>query len=835
MAKPKKKLNPDRVKVKPSREVHKNPFEVKVNKQKHQVINRKFKSERGLPGVARDRAISKRKLTLLKEYSQRHRDNQLVDRRIGEGDASMDPEERIALRLAQETSRKLNRKKNIFNLNEDEVLTHLGQTLDDVDPAYDDPRSDDEDIYDKLDAAFVKEAHFGGFLSKSQGGEEGRKRAIDDLIAESKRAKMERQLEVDQNVKLTQELDSKWRDLHSLLHHNEKTSAKAKGNSSQPDPFDRLVSELQYAPRAGVAMDKTKTQEELAAEERERLEELEKERRSRALGDVDSKKKLKIKHVSADDIDDNFAIGEDDGDCAEPDLAVDGGNSGDSDEEDDAGEEVEDDEERDAEEDSQQKDSGDSEGDSGEGGDSDEDSYDDLESDGPSEDEDEKKPKPSESVKPRTPRSILKSTITTKEIPTESITTDIPYLIAVPDHMDSFETLLDKRSPQDELLIIDRIIKGNAPSLHEQNRKRLEKFLQLLIDRVYMLADEPSIAQETLQRIDGLVPHIHHLVELSPQSAARSFVEVVKNIYHDGRANGPKKDSNFPGFEKLIMFKLIGICFSVSDSKHAVGSPALICMAHLLSTCKVTDARNMLRGIFLAQVMLEYVAFGSKYCPEVVAFILRVLSESHRLTVSGQIREKDLRLRISDLYRFVDQDIPRTDRCKILFGLLNLIESAADVFKELPSFPEIFGKIQQRLEKLETSWYPQSLKELLTSVTEKLNRVRTRGPLRREKKRPQMLKLYEPLIEERVDMLRKVHQDKGVKAETKKLQAKYRKELKGAMREVRRDNQFIAQFKLREQLKMDAERRRKVKMIFGDAANQQGELNSLKKLKAKKK
>lgn len=459
-----------------------------------------------------------------------------------------------------------------------------------------------------------------------------------------------------------------------------------------------------------------------------------------------------------------------------------------------------------------------------------------FQSDDPSdEDDDDGKSKPAGETAARTPKSILKSNAPAKSVPKENITTDIPYLIAVPDHMDSFDALLDKRSPHEELLIVDRIIKGNAPSLHDQNRKRLEKFLQLLIDRVYMLADEPTITQETLQRIDGLIPHIHHLVEVSPSAAARSFVEVIKNIYHDGRASGPKKESNFPGFEKLIMFKLIGICFSVSDSKHAVGTPALICMAHMLTTCKVTDARNMLRGIFLAQVMLEYVAFGGKYCPEIIAFILRVLTESHRLTVSGQIREKDLRLRISDLYRATDQEIPRTDRCKVLFGLLNTISLAADVFGKLPSFPEIFGKIQQRLEKLESSWYPDSLKELLTSVSEKLSRVITRGPLRREKKKPQMLKLYEPLIEERIDLLRKVHQCKGVKAETRKLQAKYRKELKGAMREVRRDNQFIAQFKLKEQLKMDADRRRKVKLIFGDAANQQGELNSLKKLKAKSK
>lgn len=67
-----------------------------------------------------------------------------------------------------------------------QVLTHLGQSIEDVNAA-DDPRSDDEDIYDKLDAAFVGKAHFGGFLTKAEGTEESRRRAIGELIAETKR------------------------------------------------------------------------------------------------------------------------------------------------------------------------------------------------------------------------------------------------------------------------------------------------------------------------------------------------------------------------------------------------------------------------------------------------------------------------------------------------------------------------------------------------------------------------------------------------------------------------------------------------------------------------
>lgn len=50
-----------------------------------------------------------REKTLLQEYKVRHKSNLFVDRRIGENDASMDPEKKMALRLAAEKKRQFGR------------------------------------------------------------------------------------------------------------------------------------------------------------------------------------------------------------------------------------------------------------------------------------------------------------------------------------------------------------------------------------------------------------------------------------------------------------------------------------------------------------------------------------------------------------------------------------------------------------------------------------------------------------------------------------------------------------------------------------------------------
>ena len=56
----KKKQVSDKVRAK-KKEMEKkiNPFEVKINRQKHHVLGKKSKSDKGMPGVSRSKAIKK--------------------------------------------------------------------------------------------------------------------------------------------------------------------------------------------------------------------------------------------------------------------------------------------------------------------------------------------------------------------------------------------------------------------------------------------------------------------------------------------------------------------------------------------------------------------------------------------------------------------------------------------------------------------------------------------------------------------------------------------------------------------------------------------------------
>jgi nucleolar protein 14 len=82
---------------------------------------------------------------LLKEYEEKNRSGGIIDRRFGENDPTMTPEERMLERFTKERQRASNGV--AFNLQDEDELTHYGQSLSKIDD-FDDVglgSDDDED------------------------------------------------------------------------------------------------------------------------------------------------------------------------------------------------------------------------------------------------------------------------------------------------------------------------------------------------------------------------------------------------------------------------------------------------------------------------------------------------------------------------------------------------------------------------------------------------------------------------------------------------------------------------------------------------------------------
>lgn len=274
-----------------------NPFEVHTNKEKFTILGRQLKHDKGMPGVSRAKATKRRKETLGQEYFQKDKTNKFKDKRVGR--YGMSKEEIAGARfVAERLSQFKSKRQSLFNLNDDEVLTHKGQTLEQIEQ-FQDTISDDDDDEEigKLDAEFTGAAHFGG--NDMEDGK-NRKSAIDELIADTKKRKAEVSKEKEEVSALTQRLDDNWRSLIGIMDLNKEETSKPK-----PDDFDRALKEMVFEPR-GTVTDKLKSEEKVLKKEKARLERLEQERIDRMHGLTEEEKKAK--HRSADALDDGYYI-----------------------------------------------------------------------------------------------------------------------------------------------------------------------------------------------------------------------------------------------------------------------------------------------------------------------------------------------------------------------------------------------------------------------------------------------------------------------------------------------------------------------------------------------
>ncbi|XP_016014730.2 nucleolar protein 14 [Rousettus aegyptiacus] len=819
-----------------------NPFEVKVNRQKFQVLGRKTRHDVGLPGVSRARAIQKRCQTLLKEYKDRDKSNVFVDKRFGEYNSNISLEEKMLKRFALEQQRQ-HEKKNIYNLNEDEELTHYGQSLADIEKHHDIVDSDSDTEERGALSAELTAAHFGGggplhekpTPAPGKDGERprSRKELIEELIAKSKQEKRERQAQREDALELTEKLDQDWREIQALLARR----APKPGNRDQerptPDAYDVTVRELGFEMKAQPS-NRMKTEEELAKEEQERLKNLEADRLRRMRG-KDEDEDTKPKHTSADDLSDGFILDQDDRrllSYKDGRMSIEEEQSGEASDREGAEDEGEDAGEGDAE------DSSGSEG------------HADLDSDGESAGESER---PGEEQRRASGHASPGGG-------GGAASTELPYVFAAPESCEDLKALLSGRPTEEQLLVLERIQKCHHPSLAVGNRAKLEKLFGFLLEYVGELAtDEPP----ALGTIDKLVVQLYDLCQMFPESASSCMKFVLRDAMHEMEGVVEARGrARFPGLDVLIYLKIAGMLFPTSDFRHPVVTPALVCLSQLLTKCPVLSLQDAVKGLFVCCVFLDYVSLSGRLVPELINFLVGILyiaapnSQSPGYTLVHPFRalgKNSELLLVSDerdvatwqrrhlALHWASGPPARTEteanhiRLSCLAVCLALVKRCVHMYGGLPSFHDIVRPLRALLtEHLASRSHPRELQELIRATLTDMETQEERcQPLICEKSRPVPLKLFTPRLVKVLEFGRKQGSSRE-EQERKRLMHKHRREFKGAVREIRKDNQFLARMQLAEAMERDAERKRKVKQLFNSLATQEGEWKALKRKKLKK-
>ncbi|KAI6024463.1 Nop14-like protein [Pisolithus marmoratus] len=783
-----------------------NPFDVTVTKLKHDVGGRKIKGIMGRPAQSKQAGIQQREKTLLKELEERGRVGGVVDRRFGENDPSMSLEERMLERFTRERQR--TSKADVFNLEDEEELTHYGQSLSKMDH-FDDLgiSMDEDDDEGQLDRETVHRAHFGGFdedriaeKAEEPASNKSKKEIMAEVIAKSKEHKLRRQMEKEKDENIRHQLDQDFDSLKSLLYTSNPSlpedAFSGAAETSVPDEkddaldYDKQVRELAFDKRA-EPKDRTKTEEELALEQKEALQRAERRRQRRMLGedpdesddDVGNIRKRKRAPVG-DDLEDDFV--EDDSEIVGAGLGEEGLAPSSS--------EVEDEE-------------ADNETTEGTGSDSEE-NEDDNSISGESANEELGSEQ----------ENFTKAT-TVQQAPrprrTSRAPKELPYTFPAPESHEEFLAIIEDVQDEDVPVVVERMRVIYHSSFAPDNKLKLQTLTRILVDHVLYVT---SLPEPRTKLVSSLIPHLFALSRSYPSEAAECFVGKLSLMYKNlkrGLASGAlETDSRtWPGYSELMFLRITGIIWPTSDMKHVVVSPARLLMGAYLSLCRVRSFADVASGLFLSSLFLQYEALSKRLVPEAVNFVVNAVlflapspyassdalpgtfpSPDFRLDLCASLTinpkvAKNLLFYKPKLWQLLSSDVTEQSKLDALGLAIDLLDRFAELYKPLDGFIELYDPIYSILSDLKCERLSNDVQSSLASVRDKIGRLlkfagQARRPLLLQAHKPIPIPTYIPKFEQNSSSYLRRQDPDRERNEASKLRYQLKQEKKGAIREL---------------------------------------------------
>ncbi|KAL8985821.1 MAG: hypothetical protein Q9177_004329 [Variospora cf. flavescens] len=849
-----------------------NPFEVRApaRPSKHDVV-----SSRGMagqigegavarPGVTKGFGEEQRRQTLLKEMQRRKKVGGILDRRIGENDPTMTPEEKALQRYVQEKQRG-RRKETLFDLEDgdgDEQLTHFGQSLSfDTPSKVDDfhevhlTSEDDSDASNNPERPSKRRRLLHGEGSRNEMSVDldglqpqrpkSKREVMQEVIAKSKVHKYERQQAKEDDDDLRAELDKGLPDLLASMRGGKpaappprQPATEGPNGNMNPDRAamlngkDRTQAEKEYDQRLNQMLfdkrsqpaERTLTEEEKLEKEARRLKELEEQRLRRMKGESDSEEE-------GGDQDQPCLDREGDTDLDQDNQDLFGLGTGLVAQTDDRHLNVEDEDDFVIEDDlvanaSDLENIKDSSADGSEEDASDEDDQEFVEGlltqkdAGRTELEQERIRAPGDF-----PRSTSQTLAFTYDCPQThdallDITRDVPI--------------------DDQVTVVQRIRALHHPKLQIGNKAKLEVFSGVLVDHLVYLANNSS--NPSFTGLEALIRHVHSLAKMFPEAVGRAYRAHLKSLAGDRPLQ--------PTLGDLVVLAAIGTIFPTSDHFHQVVTPAMLCMGLYLGQSVPQTLGDLATGVYISSLCLQYQSLSKRYVPELVNYTLNllwalapvqgdVLASSFPLrSIPSSLRLKEPSDKAPRKLSFHDiltwQERPEDSSEEVKLALLNAVMDMCDImaktWADKPALTEIFEPIAASIDHLTSKACASKIgNPLRTKAQEVLHHIqqvmqaarRARKPLLLHNHRPLPIKTSIPKFEESFNPDKHYDPDRD-RMEMNRLKAEHKKERKGAMRELRKDANFIARESLREKKERDTQYEKKFKRLVAEIQGEEG-------------
>ena len=830
-----------------------NPFEVKApsRREKYEVVsNKDTKKPAGRPGVTRGLGEERRKQTLLRELQSRKKVGGVVDRRFGENDPTLTPEERAAERFARQSERK-SRKNVLFNLEEDSgdeiLLTHGGRSLDadgDARDDYEQEESDKEDAsdFDEQDDRPRKRIRLEGANEDEQESadeepqperKKSKKEVMEEIIAKSKMHKAERRLAKEDDEDLRMELDQGMSEMYQAirLHKPVEKPLPTPPSDSEPqmDParaamlagqtredaekeYETNLRQMRMDARSKPSV-RTKPEDERAAEEAERLQELERRRVRRMKGELESSEDEEedVPALAEDEEqDDAEAFGlaqpsttttrfdmdvEDEDDFVLDDLVA-------------SGSELEMATDEESEEQSVSEDDGDDDFING---------------------------------------LALPNGASEATAPKVRASKDLAFTFPCPQtHTELLELLHDKQD-SDLPTIVQRIRALYHKGLAEDNQEKLGQFAHVLVEHTAYMVDERE--EVLFEVIENLLRHLHSMAKARSSHIASAFREHLSKISDQRPLHLTAGD--------CILLTGISKIFPTSDLYHPVATPAMLTIARYLGQSSPQNLRELCTGMYCCSLALQYQQMARRYFPEVINYLVNAIailsptpmSESteidgvklHPLNVP--IRLPDSSLRIKTQRKAPSKKLSfnsllnshngtsATSPVDVLNTTVALYLSASALWSSHSAYPEMITPLTHALTHItlpaHKAHLPPSLLVdayiTLETLTTSLNTsLSERKPLLLHNHRPRSIKSSIPAFIDNYNPDRHYDPDRQ-RAELSKLKSEHKKQRKGAMRELRKDANFVAREQLKEKREKDEAYEKKMRRLVGEIQAEEGQ------------
>mgnify|MGYP002622731595 CR=1 FL=1 len=388
--------------------------------------------------------------------------------------------------------------------------------------------------------------------------------------------------------------------------------------------------------------------------------------------------------------------------------------------------------------------------------------------------------------------------------------------------------------------VVQRIRALHHPKLDAKNKERLGNFSQVLIHHIAYLGDR--FQPHWFPALEQLSRHVHSLAKTFPIEVAKAYRMRIQEM-EEHRPLAPTVGD-------LVILTAIGTTFPTSDHFHQVCTPAMLAIARYLGQKVPAALSDFAVGIYLSILALQYQDFAKRYVPEMMNFLLNTLcalapERAKSKLGNFPVHEPPAGIRIKDatntpIRQLNCGDCLRKDELSpaetsslqiaILSTATAILKSAADTWHKLPAFIESFqpalSVAQHLLTKPNASHLPSSLTSKLNDLASHLSRLLqlsrlSRRPLELHHHRPLAIKTYIPKFEDDFDP-DKHYDPNRERAELAKLKAEHKRERKGALRELRKDAQFIRREQLRIKKEKDEAYEKKFKRIIAEIQNEEG-------------